>query len=132
MINLKDIAVETKQAEIELPGFDGFKVTVNLMTRPKIAKIREECMTIKYTKHGPTNELNQDKFADKFSAQAIAKWEGLTGAYIKKLMPVDESAISDDDTVPYSSENASLLLKNSEVFDSWLNDIVFELDNFRK
>lgn len=132
MINLKEIAVESKQAEIELPGFDGFKVTVNLMTRPKIAKLREECMTIKYTKSGPINDLNQDKFADKFASQAIANWEGLTGAHVKQLMPVDESLIKDEDDIPYSNDNATMLLKNSEVFDSWLNDTVFELNNFRK
>ena len=33
--------------------------------------------------------------------------------------------------VEYSLENAEVLVSNSTEFDTWLNDIVFDLDNFR-
>ena len=31
----------------------------------------------------------------------------------------------------YSEENAEQLVENSNEFDNWLNEVVFDLDNFR-
>ena len=33
--------------------------------------------------------------------------------------------------VDYSTENAEQLVSNSTEFDTWLNEVVFDLDNFR-
>ena len=31
----------------------------------------------------------------------------------------------------YSEENAQTLVENSSEFDNWLNEVVFDLENFR-
>ena len=31
----------------------------------------------------------------------------------------------------YSKDNAEVLVTNSSEFDTWLNEVVFDLDNFR-
>ena len=31
----------------------------------------------------------------------------------------------------FSEENAQLLVENSSEFDNWLNEVVFDLENFR-
>ena len=31
----------------------------------------------------------------------------------------------------YTEENAQLLVENSSEFDNWLNEVVFDLENFR-
>ena len=33
--------------------------------------------------------------------------------------------------VEYSEENAEVLVSQSTEFDTWLNEVVFDLDNFR-
>jgi hypothetical protein len=33
--------------------------------------------------------------------------------------------------VEYSQENAEVLVSSSTEFDTWLNEVVFDLDNFR-
>ena len=33
--------------------------------------------------------------------------------------------------MPYSKENAEVLVENSSEFDNWLNEVVFDLENFR-
>ena len=33
--------------------------------------------------------------------------------------------------MPYSRENAEVLVENSSEFDNWLNEGVFDLENFR-
>lgn len=130
-LNLKDLVVETKQAELEVPGYAGFKVTINLITRAKTAKLKQDCMVTKYSKSGPVQDLDLDKFISKFVAIAVSGWEGLTGKHLKDLMPVDESLVKDDDVIEFTMDNAVELVRNSEVFDSWLNSHVFELDSFR-
>ena len=36
-----------------------------------------------------------------------------------------------DTEVNYSEDNAEQLVSNSTEFDTWLNEVVFDLDNFR-
>lgn len=133
MINLKDIAQETKTAKLDYPGYPEFKVTVNLITRPMAQRIHKSCMEVRMSETGIMQEqLNEDKFAVKFIDAAVTSWEGLTGKVIKELMPVDEDAISDDDEIPYSQDNALMLGKNSDQFDKWLNEVVFKLRHFRR
>ena len=33
--------------------------------------------------------------------------------------------------MPYTPENAKELVENSTEFDNWLNEVVFDLENFR-
>ena len=36
-----------------------------------------------------------------------------------------------DTEIAYSEDNAEQLVSNSTEFDTWLNEVVFDLDNFR-
>ena len=36
-----------------------------------------------------------------------------------------------DDEMEYTQENAQVLVENSSEFDNWLNEVVFDLENFR-
>ena len=33
--------------------------------------------------------------------------------------------------MPYNTENSQLLVENSNEFDNWLNEVVFDLEHFR-
>jgi hypothetical protein len=33
--------------------------------------------------------------------------------------------------LPYTAENAEVLVSSSTEFDTWLNEVVFDLENFR-
>ena len=37
----------------------------------------------------------------------------------------------DEKLMEYSQENARVLVENSNEFDNWLNEVVFDLENFR-
>ena len=45
------------------------------------------------------------------------------------LISADEE--NKDTEVPFSEENAETLVANSTEFDTWLNEVVFDLENFR-
>jgi hypothetical protein len=44
------------------------------------------------------------------------------------LIDTDKDA---SEEVPYSIDNAEVLVANSAEFDTWLNEVVFDLENFR-
>ena len=43
---------------------------------------------------------------------------------------MDISDYDPDDTLPYTHDNAMLLMKNSNDFDTWVTDVVGDLENF--
>ena len=43
---------------------------------------------------------------------------------------VDISDLDPEDCLPYTSENAELLMKNGVDFDSWVTEMVGDLENF--
>ena len=46
-------------------------------------------------------------------------------------MLISADAENKNTDVPFSEENAETLVANSTEFDTWLNEVVFDLDNFR-
>lgn len=136
MSNLKNLVVVTKTAKIEFPGLKGFEVEVAAMSRELSRKLKEQSEVTKIDpKHRiPVKELDEGMFVDKFAAAAVKGWKGLKYKYLSELLLVDLSGMSEEDLeqeVPYSHEDAVILIKDSQVFDTWLNEQVFSLQLFR-
>jgi hypothetical protein len=134
MINLQDLAIETREVELDFPGFDDFKVKVAHVSRHTSAKIHRACQVTKFDKKSrlPYQELDQDKFLEKFCKEAIVGWSGLTYRVLDELMLINVDGVKDlDEEIDYSLENAITLMRNSVGFDNWIKDTVFELDSFR-
>ena len=45
---------------------------------------------------------------------------------------VDVSKYDPDDCLPYTAENAELLMKNGADFDTWVTETVGDLENFTR
>ena len=43
---------------------------------------------------------------------------------------VDVSELDPDDELPFTQDNAELLMKNSGDFDTWVTEVVGDLENF--
>ena len=76
-------------------------------------------------------ELNEEKFVVEFSEASIKNWKGLTLEHLETLILIDAGDQDPNTEVEYSQENAEVLVQNSTEFDTWLNEVVFDLDNFR-
>ena len=51
--------------------------------------------------------------------------------YLVQLIPVDEDKIADmEKELPYTLENAQIMMENSNDFDAWLTEVVGDLANF--
>ena len=67
----------------------------------------------------------------EFSSATIKGWKGLKLKYLEDLILVDLSGQDPESEMNYSTDNAEVLVENSTEFDNWLNEVVFDLENFR-
>jgi len=133
MLSLKNLMVDTKSALVSYPGLDGFEVEVVNLGREKLSAMRKSCMETRIDRktRTPYEELNDKKFVRAFTDASITSWKGLKLSYLEDLMLVNISAEDPNTELPYSQDNAELLVSNSQAFDAWLNEVINDLDTFR-
>jgi hypothetical protein len=76
-------------------------------------------------------EIDEDKFVEEFTGAVVKNWSGLKLSYLESLLLVDIDGKNPDEELEYSKDNAETLVSSSTEFDTWLNEVVFDLDNFR-
>ena len=132
-MELSSLLIDSKAAWVEYPGMDGFEVQVVNLSRPELKALRKRCTINKFDRktRQAVEELDETKFVKEFTNATVKGWRGLKYKYLEVLMLVDISKVKPDDMLEYSPENAVLLVDNSADFDTWLNDVVFDLENFR-
>ena len=132
-MNLSELMVDTKSAWVEHPAYEGLEIELVNLSRPELTALRKRCVTTKFDKNTrkPVEELNEEKFIAEFTKATIKNWKGFKYKYLEDLMLVDLSAVDPEKNLEYSQENAKTLITNSGEFDTWVNDTVFDLDNFR-
>lgn len=130
---LKNLMVDTRSAWVEYPGLRGFEIEIANLARNKLIELRKRCMITKFDRKTkqPIETLDEEKFVAEFTKATIKNWKGLKMRHLEELMLVDITGQDPDKDVPYSPEDAEALVSNSGDFDHWLNDAVFDLQNFR-
>ena len=132
-MELKSLLVDSKTAWVEFPGLDGFEVELANLSRKELVNLRKKCTVNKFDRKARifNEELNEQKFLQEFSSAVIKNWKGLKLSYLEDLILVDLKGQDVNAEMEYTSENAVVLVENSSEFDNWLNEVVFDLDNFR-
>lgn len=132
-MKLSQLVVDQKSAWVEFPGFDGFEVEVSAYSRDQYSKLVKRCTKQEWNRRTnvPVEKLDEEKFVKEFSKTCIKGWRGLKLKYLDQLMLVDISQLNENDELPYSQDDAEVLVRQSKIFDEWLNEVVFDLDNFR-
>lgn len=132
-MNLSELMVDTKTVWVEYPAYSGFEVELVALSRPELTALRKRCVTSKMDKktRQPVEELNEDKFIAEFTKATIKNWKGFKLKFLEDFMLVDLSGVDGEQELPYTEENAKLLITNSGEFDTWINEQVFDLETFR-
>lgn len=130
---LKGLMVETKTAWIDYPGLRDFQVEVAHLSRAESIKLRKKSTISKFDRktREPKEELDEDKFIREFTKLTIKNWKGLKIKDLETLIPVDLSGQDPEADVPFNLEDAEMLIVNSTDFDKWINEQVYDLENFR-
>ena len=132
-MDLKKLMVDTKTAWIEFPGLEGFSVEITNLSRKELTGLRKKCTTTKFDRktRQAVEELDEDKFVTEFTHAVIKNWKGLKLEHLETLLLVDLTGKDPNSELEYTSDNAETLVSSSAEFDTWLNEVVFDLDNFR-
>ena len=132
-MDLKQLMVDTKAVWIDFPGLKGFEIEVVNLSRKELTGLRKKCTTTKFDRktRQAQEELDEEKFVSEFSRAVIKNWKGLTLAHLETLLLVDIEGKDASSELEYNEDNAETLVSSSTEFDTWLNEVVFDLDNFR-
>jgi len=132
-MDLKKLVVDSKAMWIDFGGLEGFEVEVANLSRKELTGLRKKCTTTKFNRRSRVAEevLDEDKFITAFSKASVKNWKGLTLGHLETLILIDTEDQDLSANVEYSEENAEVLVAQSSEFDTWLNEVVFDLENFR-
>jgi hypothetical protein len=62
----------------------------------------------------------------------IKGWSGLKLSHLEELLLVDTDGMDPNAELPYSQDEAEMLMRNSSSFEEWVTESVGELENFTK
>jgi len=132
-MDLKKLMVDTKAAWVDFSGLTGFEVEVANLSRKELNGLRKKCTTTKFDRktRQAVETLDEEKFITEFSRAVIKNWRGLTLAHLETLLLVDIAGQDPTKELEFTEDNAETLVSSSTEFDTWLNEVVFDLDNFR-
>ena len=132
-MELKSLLVDTKTTWVEFPGLDGFEVELANLSRKELLALRKKCTQSKFNRKTRAFEesLDDEKFVKEFSQSTVKGWKGLKLEYLEDLLLVDLTGKNKDEELDFTEDNALQLVENSTEFDNWLNEVVFDLENFR-
>ena len=132
-MDLKKLMVDTKAVWVEFPGLKGFEVEVANLSRKELNGLRKRCTTTKFDRktRQAVEDLDEEKFIIEFSSAVIKNWKGLTLEHLETILLVDIEGQDPHKELDYNQENAETLVSSSTEFDTWLNEVAFDLDNFR-
>ena len=133
-VSLKSLMTPSKTVTIEFPRFKGMTVDLCYLAREELVKLRKRCLSTKWDKksHQPIEEMDDDKFIVEYCKAVIKGWKGLKYSYLEELLLVDVSDLDPEDTLPFTPDNSELLMKNATDFDTWVTEMVGDLENFTK
>ena len=131
-VSLKSLMTPSKTVSIEYPGYEGFKIDLTYLGREELLKLRTKCMKQKFNKKTRAFEesLDEDIFLNEYVQSIIKNWTGLKFKYLEEFLLVDVSGKDLESELPFTQENAEVLMKNSADFDQWVTDTVGDLENF--
>ena len=131
-VSLASLMTPSKTVTMDYPGIDGFTVDITYLAREELLKLRNRCLKQKFNKKTRQfeEELNDDRFLTEYVKGVIQSWSGLKYSRLEELLLVDVSHLNPEDELPFSQENAELLMKNAPDFDTWVTETVSDLENF--
>lgn len=132
-MDLKKLVVDTKSVWVDFPGLKGFSVEVANLSRKELNNLRKRCTVQKFDRktRQVVETLDEDKFVREFSVATVKNWKGLTLEHLETLLLIDTEGQDMSKELEYTEDNAEVLVSSSNEFDTWLNEVVFDLDNFR-
>ena len=133
-VSLASLLTPSKTVSLDYPDLDGLIVELTYLAREELLKLRSRCVKQKFNKKTRAFEetLDEDIFLVEYVKAVIKGWTGFKFDYLRQLVLIDLKDLDMEDELPFTIENAEILMKNSPDFDTWVTEATGELENFTK
>ena len=134
-VSLKSLMTPSKSVEFDYPGCEGFKISLCYLAREELVKLRNRCVTQVFNKKTRSyeEEMDDDKFLEEYTKAVIKGWKGFKLGYAKNLLLLGELTPEQENTeLEFTQENVEVLMRNAGDFDTWVTEMVGDLENFTK
>lgn len=129
-VSLQSLLIPSKTVSLDFPGLPDFKVDITHLAREELIRLTKKCTTTVFKKHQPVEEFDSELFGKMFTKEVVKGWKGLKFKYLEKLVLADISGFDPDAELPFTEENAIMLVTNSTSFENWVTTSSQELENF--
>ena len=132
-MKLEELMVDSKAAWVDYPGSPGLEIEIVNLSRKELLSLRKKCVVQKFDRKNRIMEedLDEDKFVHEFTKATLSDWKGFKLKFLEELLLVDLKEEDPEKELEFTLDNAELLVSSSTEFDNWLNEVVFDLANFR-
>ena len=133
-VSLATLLTPSKTVSVDYPEFEGFSVELTYLAREELMKLRNRTLKQKFNKKTRAFEetMDDDLFLTEYVKAVIKGWKGLKYEFVSQLLLIDTDSVNLQDELRFTLENAELLMKNSADFDTWITEVVGDLENFTK
>ena len=134
-VSLKSLMTPSKTVNFDYPGFDGFSVELCYLAREELVKLRGRCVSQVFNRKTRSYEeqMDDDKFVTEYTKAVIKGWKGFKLEYAKNMLLLgDMTPEQEQQELDFTQENVEVLMKNSGDFDTWVTEMVGDLENFTK
>lgn len=132
-VSLKSLMTPMKTVEFDYPSCEGFKVKLCYLAREELIKLRNRCVQQVFNKKTRSYEeqMDEDKFLEEYSKAVIKGWTGFRLGYAKNMLLLgDLTEAQEQEELEFTQENVEVLMRNSQDFDTWITEMVGDLENF--
>ena len=134
-VSLKTLMTPTKTVEFDYPGCKDFTVELCYLAREELVKLRNKCLSQTFNRKTRSYEetMDDDKFVTEYTKAVIKGWKGFKLEYAKNMLLLgDMTPEQEQQELDFTQENVEVLMKNSGDFDTWVTEMVGDLENFTK
>ena len=131
-VSLASLMTPSKTVSVDFADYEGAKIDLCYLSREEMVKLRKASISTKYNKktHQPEEQLDENKFMKTYCKAVIKGWSGFKYDFVQELVLIDLGDINPQDEMAFNEDNAFILMKNSEFFDSWVTETAMDLGNF--
>ena len=132
-VSLKSLMTPSKTVEFDYPGCEGMKVSLCYLAREELLKLRSRCVQQVFNKKTRSYEekMDDDTFLTEYTKSVIQNWKGCKLGFAKNMLLLGDMTPADEEKeLEFTQENVEVLMRNSQDFDTWVTEMVGDLENF--
>jgi len=132
-VSLKSLMTPSKTVSFDYPGTESMSVDLCFLAREELVKLRNRCVTQTFNRKTRSYEetMDDDKFVTEYTKAVIKGWKGFKLEYAKNMLLLGDMTPEEEaKELEFTQDNVEVLMKNSQDFDTWVTEMVGDLENF--